>query len=271
MSDANLQVHSTLESWLQARTEILKAGKTIGFVPTMGALHDGHLSLLKKARAENDVVLLSIFVNPTQFDNADDLKKYPVMLEKDIALAKSVGCDHIITPDKAMMYPDDYRYRVSETEFSKVLCGAHRPGHFDGVLTVVLKLFNIASATRAYFGEKDFQQLELIRGMAKAFFLGLEVIGCPTLRETDGLAMSSRNLRLNSDERAKAPLFAQTLKETLRRQSPPSDAREKLEALGFRVDYVEDHMTGSPSVKRRFGAVFLGSVRLIDNVTGETP
>ena len=263
-----MKTHSTLDAWLGERREIAASGKTIGFVPTMGALHEGHLSLLKRARQENDTVLLSIFVNPTQFDNPDDLKKYPVTLEKDLALAKAAGCDHVILPDKAMMYPDDYRYRVSESEFSKQLCGAHRPGHFDGVLTVVLKLFNIAQPTRAYFGEKDFQQLELIRGMAKAFFLNLEIIGCPTLREEDGLAMSSRNLRLTADERIKAPIFARTLRESLKEGASPDEARATLAALGFRVDYVEDHDVGSPSQRRRFGAVFLGSIRLIDNVLG---
>lgn len=262
-----MNTHSTLDSWLMARRKILSDGKTIGFVPTMGALHEGHLSLLRRARAENDIVLLSIFVNPTQFDNAEDLAKYPVMMEKDLALAKSVGCDHVITPNKTMMYPDDYRYRVSESEFSKVLCGAHRPGHFDGVLSVVLKLFNIAHATRAYFGEKDFQQLELIRGMARAFFLDVDVIGCPTLREKDGLAMSSRNLRLTPEERERAPLFARTLMETLKLDLSPEAGRQKLEQLGFRVDYVEDHTVGAPAMRRRFGAVFLGNVRLIDNVS----
>lgn len=263
-----IQTHTELSSWIAVRDTARATRKTIGFVPTMGALHEGHLSLLKKAREENDLVLLSIFVNPTQFENADDLAKYPTMPEKDIKLAESVGCDHVILPNKTMMYPDDYQYRVSESAFSKVLCGAHRPGHFDGVLSIVLKLFNISGAERSYFGEKDFQQLELIRGMARAFFVPIEVIGCPTLRESDGLAMSSRNLRLTTEERAKAPLFAKVLTETLREGASAKVAREKLESLGFKVDYVEDHDLGTPARTRRFGAVFLGSVRLIDNVTG---
>ncbi len=264
-----ITVHATLDTWLVERHKNTSSQRSIGFVPTMGALHEGHLSLLKKARAENDVVLLSIFVNPTQFDNPDDLKKYPAMLEQDIALAKSAGCDHILTPNREMMYPDDYRYRVTESKFSKVLCGAHRPGHFDGVLTVVLKLFHIAQATRAYFGEKDFQQLELIRQMAKALFLNTQVIGCPTLREADGLAMSSRNIRLSQVERKTAPQFAKVLTESLARGESPASARVQLEELGFKVDYVEDHAIGEPTKHRRFGAVFLGDVRLIDNVTGE--
>ncbi len=263
-----ITIHDNLSSWMKVRDAAHAEGKSIGFVPTMGALHAGHLSLLKKAREKNDLVLLSIFVNPTQFDNADDLAKYPAMPEKDIQLAQSAGCDHVIMPNKEMMYPDEYRYRVSESSFSKVLCGAHRPGHFDGVLTVVLKLFNISGAARSYFGEKDFQQLELIREMALAFFLPIEVIGCPTLRESDGLAMSSRNLRLSENERAQAPLFAKVLNETLVSGASPAVARERLEQLGFKVDYVEDHELGSPAKIRRFGAVFLGQVRLIDNVIG---
>ncbi len=262
--------HRTFDSWIAARDGLFKAGKTIGFVPTMGALHEGHLSLIRKARAENDIVLLSIFVNPTQFDNPEDLKKYPSTLPQDIELASANGCDHIITPNKEMMYPDGYRYRVSEADFSKKLCGAHRPGHFDGVLTVVLKLFNIAKATRAYFGEKDFQQLELIREMARAFFLEVEVLACPTLREADGLAMSSRNVRLSSSDRERAPMFAKILRESLHDGDSAETARKRLEQLGFRVDYVEDLGLGTPQVRRRFGAVFLGDVRLIDNVTVST-
>jgi pantoate--beta-alanine ligase len=262
-----MRLHKTLESWIEARGLIVGSGQTIGFVPTMGALHEGHLSLLRKARAENDVVLLSIFVNPTQFDNPEDLAKYPSTLEQDCDLAEANGCDHIITPNKDMMYPDGYRYRVTESEFSKKLCGAYRPGHFDGVLSVVLKLFNIAKSTRAYFGEKDFQQLELVREMARAFFLDVDVIGCPTLRETDGLAMSSRNVRLSPSDRERAPLFAKVLRDSLLQNKSAEAARAELEALGFRVDYIEDAMVGNPFENRRFGAVFLGNVRLIDNMT----
>ena len=263
-----IAVHKTVEDWIQARDKLLASGKTIGFVPTMGALHEGHLSLIRKARSENDVVLLSIFVNPTQFDNPDDLNNYPSKLAQDIELAGANGCDHVITPEKEMMYPDAYRYRVSESELSKKLCGAHRPGHFDGVLTVVLKLFNIAKSTHAYFGEKDFQQLELVREMARAFFLDVKVIGCPTLREVDGLAMSSRNVRLSAKDRELAPSFAKILRETLRDGIGPDVARVRLEEIGFRVDYVEDLKLGSPAVVRRFGAVFLGPIRLIDNIAG---
>ncbi len=258
-----------LDAWVDFRDDFISEGKSIGFVPTMGALHEGHLSLLKRARAENDVVLLSIFVNPTQFNNPDDLAKYPSTMDQDTMLAESVGCDYLITPTPQTMYPDDYRYRVTESTLSKILCGAHRPGHFDGVLTVVLKLFNIAKATRAYFGEKDFQQLELVREMADSFFIDVEVIGCDIVREHDGLAMSSRNLRLSPKERRLAGFFPQQMAESLIAKTSPAQARTKLEAEGFKVDYVEDVALGNPSVPRRFGAVFVGELRLIDNMNLE--
>jgi pantoate--beta-alanine ligase len=234
----------------------------VGFVPTMGALHAGHASLLARAREENDFVVLSIFVNPTQFNQASDLEKYPRTIESDLETARLAGADAVFIPsDPAELYPEGYRYRVVETELSKELCGAHRPGHFDGVLTVVLKLFGIVRANRAYFGEKDFQQLDLIRGMASAFFLGTEVVACPTVREEDGLAMSSRNLRLSSAERAVAPKLHAAMAEI----ADLSAARQAIEADGFRVDYLEDRTT-TKGERRRFVAATLGDIRLIDNI-----
>jgi len=259
--------HTDLKSWSETRRKIQKDGMSLGFVPTMGALHQGHLSLLEKARLENDIVVLSIFVNPTQFDNPEDLKKYPNRLTADLELAKSAGCDHVLLPTPESMYADNYKYRVAESTFSKKLCGAHRPGHFDGVLTVVMKLFGLTNPRRAYFGEKDFQQLELIRSMAEAFFMDVEVVGLPTVREKDGLAMSSRNLRLTESERALAPLFARTLLSSLQNNESPELAHAQLTRLGFIVDYVEDHELGTPPRRRRFGAVHVGAIRLIDNVT----
>jgi pantoate--beta-alanine ligase len=233
------------------------AGQSLGFVPTMGALHEGHASLVRKSASENSRTLVSIFVNPTQFNDPKDLEKYPRTFEKDLEILSQAGADYLIYPTYESMYQDGYRYQITEKEFSKLLCGAHRPGHFDGVLTVVMKLLNLAQARRAYFGEKDFQQLELIRGMAQAFFMSVEIVGCPTLREKDGLAMSSRNLLLAPTDREKAPLLAKEL----RRKGTPEEIRARLNALGFRVDYVEE-LRG-----RRFAAAFLGSVRLIDNVS----
>jgi pantoate--beta-alanine ligase len=222
----------------------------------MGALHAGHESLFKAAKRECDIVLASVFVNPTQFDERRDFELYPRSLEEDCKRMDAAGVDFVFAPEEAQMYPDGKRYTVNERPFSGELCGAHRPGHFTGVLTVVMKLLQIAGADRAYFGEKDFQQLELIRGMCEAFFIPTLIVPCPTVREPDGLAMSSRNSRLTPEERARAPLFHKALV-----QAPTATgARAELEAAGFRVDYVEDRRG------RRFGAVRLGATRLIDNV-----
>lgn len=230
--------------------------RRIGFVPTMGALHAGHASLLKRARAESDVVVLSIFVNPAQFNDPNDFQKYPKTWEQDLEIARREGVDAVFAPRAPDMYPDGYKYKVTENDFSTVLCGASRPGHFDGVLSVVMKLFQIVQPTKAYFGEKDYQQLSLIRGMVDAFFLPLEIIPVATMRETDGLAMSSRNTRLTIEQRAQAPRLYQII--TTARSS--EDARQQLQAEGFKVDYVVDREN------RRFVAAFLGEVRLIDNV-----
>lgn len=229
---------------------------TIGFVPTMGALHRGHETLLKKSRSENSISVLSIFVNPTQFNNPEDLTKYPITFEKDLELAERAGVDVVFAPEFSEIYPDNYRYLISEKINSKDLCGASRPGHFEGVLTVVMKLLQIVQPTRAYFGEKDFQQLELIRGMAGAFFLDTEIVAVPTVREHDGLAMSSRNLRLNDSARIKAAKIF----ELMCALKTAEDVRRSLEAEGFTVDYVVD------KDRRRYVAAFLNDVRLIDNV-----
>jgi pantoate--beta-alanine ligase len=253
---ANSEIFSDISSWIFRRNLEKKAGRTLGFVPTMGALHEGHLSLVRRSKRENDKTLVSIFVNPTQFDDPDDLKNYPRTFERDLEVLRNVGADYILYPESDEIYKDGYKFKVTENELSHRLCGEHRPGHFDGVLTIVLKLLNIASAERAYFGEKDFQQYSLIKAMADAFYIPTEVIACPTVREIDGLAMSSRNTRLSNDERSRAAAFSKILRES----KTEDEARQKLEALGFEVDYVT-HMMG-----RKFGAVRIGAVRLIDNV-----
>lgn len=229
---------------------------SVGFVPTMGALHAGHGSLLKRACAANELCVLSIFVNPTQFNDPKDFEKYPNTLEADLKLAQDIGVNAVITPSKEDFYPDGYRYRLTEGRDSLILDGAHRPGHFDGVLTIVMKLFNVVQPTRAYFGEKDYQQLQLVKGMAEAFFMNLEVVPVPTMRETDGLAMSSRNVRLTPAQRKLAPMLYRALTNS----KTDFEAKAELERQGFHVDYVED-LNG-----RRFAAAFLGDVRLIDNV-----
>lgn len=229
---------------------------SIGFVPTMGALHNGHGTLMDLAAKENTASVLSIFVNKTQFNNQNDFDHYPSTWEADQKLAEEKNISAIFAPTYEDLYPDQYRYRLSENELSHNLCGAHRPGHFDGVLSVVMKLFQIVQPTRAYFGEKDFQQLQLIKGMVQAYFLDLEIVPVPTVREHDGLAMSSRNLRLTQEQRKRAPELFQILQ-----HSPSaSEASRDLEMAGFRVDYVTD-LNG-----RRFAAAYLGEVRLIDNV-----
>jgi pantoate--beta-alanine ligase len=249
------RVVKRLEDWRAERAAIAKAGLTVGFVPTMGALHTGHVSLLERARAENDRVVMSIFVNPTQFDDPADLGRYPRTLEADLALAGD-NVDLVLVPDPSEMYGDQYRYRVTEHAQSAVMEGAHRPGHFDGVLTVVLKLLNLVRPDRAYFGEKDRQQLDLVQGMARALFLPVEIVPCPTVRDTDGVALSSRNRRLSAAARARAAAFPRILRES----ADAAAAARELEQSGFGVDYVEDH--GGV----RLAAVRLDEVRLIDNV-----
>jgi pantoate--beta-alanine ligase len=228
----------------------------VGFVPTMGALHAGHLSLIERARAECDAVAVSLFVNPAQFNDPNDFEKYPRTMGRDLEMLREAGVHAAFVPSPEEIYADRNRFQVSETEMTKILCGPKRPGHFIGVLTVVLKLLNIVQPARAYFGEKDFQQLRLIQEMARAFFLNCEIVACPTVREADGLAMSSRNTLLNSAERDRAAALPRILRES----ASAEDAARRLTDAGFRVDYVEEHWG------RRFGAAFLGSVRLIDNV-----
>ena len=231
-------------------------GRKIGFVPTMGALHRGHLSLLKRAKAENDFTIASVYLNPTQFNDPGDLKTYPINIKNDVKLLEDLDVDLLFTPDYKEIYPDDYAYVLGEKRFSNILCGASRPGHFDGVLTVVMKLFNIVGKCRAYFGEKDYQQYLLVKGMADAFFLPVEVVPCPIVREADGLAMSSRNAKLSPAARKKAPEFYRMLSSG----KSAEEIKNSLEAAGFKPDYITEYDG------RLFGAVFLDGTRLIDNV-----
>jgi pantoate--beta-alanine ligase len=233
---------------------------TTGFVPTMGALHEGHLALVRRARAENSRAWASIFVNPSQFDDPGDLARYPRTLDQDLAALGAAGCDLAFLPRAEEIYRDGYRYRVTESPLSQELEGAARPGHFDGVLTVVLKLLLLTRPDRAYFGEKDFQQLQLVEGLVHAFFLDTRIVRCPTVRESDGLAMSSRNRLLPPADRARAPALHRVLAESIAGRRPAAAAAESLAREGFEVDYVADRDG------RRLAAVRLGKVRLIDNV-----
>lgn len=251
-----MRIVKTIKQWRSLRRGLAGKGLTLGFVPTMGALHAGHASLVKRSVGENDRTMVSVFVNPTQFNDKNDLAKYPRTPEKDAALLARAGADYLFYPDCAELYPGGYRYRVSENRDSLLLCGEHRPGHFDGVLTVVMKLLNIADADRAYFGEKDYQQYLLVKGMAEAFFMRTSIVPCKIVRENDGLALSSRNRLLTESDRVLAPLFHYHMAGLAR----PAQVRRRLEKEGFVVDYVKD-MWG-----RRLGAVRLGKVRLIDNV-----
>lgn len=245
-----LQSIEEMRSWRAQRTG------SVGFVPTMGALHVGHGELLKKSVNENQQTVLSIFVNPTQFNDPKDFENYPTTWTQDFEMAQNLQVDAVFAPTRQLLYPDHYRYRLTELDFSKSLCGAHRPGHFDGVLTIVMKLFSLVRPTRAYFGEKDHQQLKLIQGMVAAFFLDVEVVPVPTVRDIDGLAMSSRNRRLSGDQRQLAPLLHRVLCDA----KTAEQAIHLLSESGFRVDYVTDLGT------RRYAAAFLGETRLIDNV-----
>lgn len=245
----------TVEGFLAWRKTNVE--KSVGFVPTMGALHNGHAQLLDQCRLENQISVLSIFVNPTQFNDKKDFDKYPITWEADLETAAQHGVDCIFAPTFTDLYPDNYRFKVSENDFSLQLCGKDRPGHFDGVLTIVMKLFQIVRPERAYFGEKDFQQLSLVQDMVKSFFMPLDIVPVATVREADGLAMSSRNVRLTPEERKVAP----KIHEALAQSSSAMAAKDFLETqMGLQVDYVED-LKG-----RRFAAVKLGTVRLIDNV-----
>lgn len=231
---------------------------SIGFVPTMGNLHDGHASLIQKSKQENKITAISIFVNPTQFNNPDDFKHYPRTVEQDLALAEQLGVDIVFLPTKENMYADDYAYRVSATDswLTSELESKSRPGHFEGVLTVVLKFFLIIRPTRSYFGEKDYQQYQLIKKMAEAFFLDTTVVGCPPIRNQNGLPLSSRNNRFTPEQFEHVQLFPKIFHADL----SPEEITSQLISAGFEVDYIEDYES------RRFGAVKFGGIRLIDNI-----
>ncbi|MGB4825675.1 MAG: pantoate--beta-alanine ligase [Paracoccaceae bacterium] len=257
------------------------AGDMVGVVPTMGALHDGHLSLARRARKECDRVITTIFVNPKQFNNPEDLKQYPRSETADAALLATVPVDTIFAPQPEEVYPDGYMTTVSVGGVSEPLEGRMRPGHFDGVATVVTKLFGMTLADRGYFGQKDWQQLQVVQRLVRDLNLPVAVVGCETIREADGLAMSSRNLRLDSAARAKAPVLyaaitaaAEDIRAGQSDRMAIREAAEKVRAAGFeRVEYIElrDAETLMPSddssrPRRMLAAAWTGGVRLIDNI-----
>lgn len=257
-------------------------GRIIGFVPTMGALHQGHLSLVHKASAQTDFVVVSVFVNPTQFNNPEDLERYPRTLGHDVQLLADTKCDLVFAPSVAEMYPEPDTRRFDFGQLDKVMEGEHRPGHFNGVGQVVSKLFDMVRPHKAFFGLKDFQQVAVIKYMVRQLNIEVEIVPCPIVRETDGLAMSSRNTLLSDTERKNAPVIARSLFESCNfvPSKPISDVVEYVvgnvnKTPGFKVEYFEivdgntlqaihnwsdsDYVVGCI-------AVFAGNIRLIDNV-----
>lgn len=253
----------TINEIRQAHQELKTGNITIGFVPTMGALHIGHQSLIEKAKQECDAVIVSIFVNPIQFGPNEDFNKYPRQLETDASLCSRCGVEYIFAPDDREMYPGKYKTTVVPPEYyQNRLCGLSREGHFNGVATVVLKLFNIVQPDRAYFGEKDAQQLAIIKKMVQDLNIPVEIVGCPTIRETDGLAFSSRNQYLSEDAREKALTLYKTL--SYAKQSGDLDAAKNLLHKDIHLEYLEKTELGED----RFIAIAarVDGVRLIDNI-----
>ncbi|MEW6740424.1 MAG: pantoate--beta-alanine ligase [Nitrospirota bacterium] len=264
----------------------LHNGKTIGFVPTMGALHEGHLSLVKRARSENDIVVVSIFVNPAQFGPKEDFDRYPRDMEGDMEKLKREGADILFMPDARAMYPDGFSSYITVKDLSDKLCGVFRPGHFTGVATVVCKLFNIVKPVAAYFGQKDFQQAAIIKRMVEDLNMDVDLIICPTFREPDGLAMSSRNVYLSHEERRAAAVIYKTLLSASQMiksgESNPVDVRKQMhdtleaEPLISEIQYAGVYDTNTLDELNEFKkqnllavAVKIGSTRLIDNMIVE--
>ena len=275
-----MQVTTTVEETRKLVKNWKKEGKTIGLVPTMGFLHEGHASLIRRCREENDIVVVSDFVNPTQFGPTEDLEAYPRDFKRDSELCESLGTDLIFHPEPKDMYHDPHAY-VSIDTLSDTLCGKTRPIHFSGVCSVVTKLFHIVTPDRAYFGQKDAQQLAVIRRMVRDLNFDIEIVGCPIVRETDGLAMSSRNTYLNEEERKAALVLSQAVRlgEELIEAGEKNAAviKEKMiahieaEPLA-KIDYVEivDAQSLEPVSEIRGEilaamAVYIGKTRLIDN------
>lgn len=274
-------IRSIKEMFEVSKEERLR-GKTIGFVPTMGALHEGHLSLIRRARKQNDIIVVSIFVNPTQFGPKEDFRKYPRNLQQDALLCKREGVDIIFYPEAKIMYPDDYRTYVLVERLSDCLCGKFRPGHFKGAATVVTKLFNIVNPDIAYFGQKDAQQAIVIQKMVKDLNIPLSIKVMPTLREKSGLAMSSRNLYLSDEEKQRAVVLYQAL--NLAKSSIKNGNRDpryiikKMKQLiemdnMAKIQYISiidtEQLAPVKNIKGRVLialAVWMGKTHLIDNI-----
>lgn len=278
-----MEIIYTIDQLQAVIREQKESGKSVGFVPTMGALHDGHLQLVKRSSTENDVSVVSIFVNPTQFNDKNDLKNYPRTMDADCALLQTVGCTIVFAPSDEEMYPEPDTRKFDFGALEQVMEGAFRPGHFNGVAQIVSKLFDAVMPDKAYFGEKDFQQLAIIREMTKQLGYALQIVPCPIVRESDGLAMSSRNARLTPNQRKNAVEISQALFKSR------TFAAEK--SVAEVIDFVKTTIDAVPDLKTEYFdivdahtlqsiadwkesnepvgcvAVFCGVVRLIDNVT----
>ena len=280
-----MQLITTKKALFEVVSNAKSAGKTIGFVPTMGALHNGHLTLVKRCVSENDLCFVSVFVNPTQFNDKNDLANYPRTLEADAELLASVGCQFVFAPNADEMYDAEEMQKPFEFDFGgldQVMEGRFRPGHFNGVVQVVSKLFQLVQPTRAYFGEKDFQQLAIIRRMVTIMNFPVEIVGCPIVREESGLALSSRNALLTPEQRQLAVHISQVLKESclFALETPVHELHDALVAAvnareGLEVEYFEivDGKTLQPIEKWEETndivgciTVYCGKIRLIDNI-----
>lgn len=278
-----MKVIRNIDEIVKITRKIKEDGYSLGMVPTMGCLHEGHKSLIKKAVENNDRVVVSVFVNPTQFGPDEDYESYPRTLEADAKLCEEIGADYIFHPDPDQMYPDGYStFVVPSEKMTNILCGVTRPGHFRGVCTVLTKLFTIVRPDRAYFGEKDIQQLAIVKRMVKDFNFGIDIIGCPIIREDDGLAKSSRNTYLNDEERAAATVLRRSILEGKKAIDSGNLSKEEVlkiikgeiekERLA-RIDYVEiidfDTFDQVETIKDNTliaMAVYIGKARLIDNL-----
>jgi len=276
-----MEIITSVAEMQERATAVRAAGKTISFVPTMGFLHQGHASLLREGRAHGDLLILSIFVNPTQFGVGEDFESYPRNLQRDSEIAVESGVDIIFAPTAGEMYPQGYQTYVNVETVTLSLCGASRPGHFRGVTTVVAKLFNIVKPTSAFFGEKDFQQLVVIRRMVRDLNMDVKIVGMPTIREDDGLAKSSRNSYLSPEERSAALCLSRSLAAVsdLYRSGEKDVGRLRVELQSIldneplaRIDYVEFRDGDSLEEKEQADertvvalAVRIGTTRLIDN------
>lgn len=263
-------------------------GNSIGLVPTMGALHEGHISLIRASKTQNDISVCSIYVNPTQFNNAGDLEKYPRTIEQDIAMLERANCDVLFHPSNFEMYKSEATLKFDFGYLDKVLEGEFRPGHFSGVALVVSKFFNIIQPTRAYFGQKDYQQFKIVCRLVEDLNFNIELPFVPTIREADGLAMSSRNLRLNSEQRAKALILHKSLqlaKAEITKGTPLNEVKSKVRSMcsaeaGVRLEYFEVadsenlrvlNSVINPSQSIMLVAAYVGEVRLIDNMFVKNP